>query len=238
VLEREEAPGASHAGLHFVGQQQRAVLVREGTQGRKKAGRSGQYPALTLHGLDDDGRHVRPHGAPHRGDIAVRHVGDARQRAKPVSVLGLAGQRERAERAPVEGVFERDHTQALGLPQHEEVAARQLEQGFDRLRAGVAEKDAVHAGRGAQPRGEPHVGVIVEIVRDVAELTDLLAQRGDELGMRVAQRAHGDARIHVEVTLARAIPDVAALAARQDERRLAVIRVERLLRRGEHFRNT
>ena len=50
--------------------------------------------------------------------------------------------------------------------------------------------------------------------------------RGDGLGqpgVRVAEDAHGDARGHVEVAAAVDVPQLAALAAREHDRRLAVV---------------
>ena len=52
----------------------------------------------------------------------------------------------------------------------------------------------------------------------------LLGDRGREARVRVAERGHGDAGAEVEVAAAAGVPDLAALAALEDDRRLAVVR--------------
>src|SRR5882724_6830867 len=148
---------------------------------------------------------------------------DAGQRSEAVLVLVLAGGGERAERATVKGIAEGDDALSLGLTFGVKVPARELQSGFDRLGARVAEKSAIHARQPAQLFGQAHVGLVVKIVRDVEQLARLFGDGLGKLGVRVAQGADGNARIHVEVTLARYIPQLAALPAREHERRLAVV---------------
>src|SRR5262249_46488987 len=76
--------------------------------------------------------------------------------------------------------------------------------------------------------------LLVEVqVRDVDELCELVGDALRERRMRVAQAAHRDARRHVEVAGPGAIPDLAAAAALEDDRLLAVILDEYLVGEGE-----
>ena len=70
-LKTKPRPEATDAGLHFVGEEQRAVLVAERPQRGEEAGRRGQNAALALHRLDDDGGHVVAHHLLHGLDVAV-----------------------------------------------------------------------------------------------------------------------------------------------------------------------
>ena len=157
---------------------------------------------------------------------------DALDRAEAFAILRRAGERERAHRAAVERVVERDDLLALPAARVE-VPTRQLEERLVRLRARVAEERAVVAALLAELLREEDVLLVVEIVRDVGELPGLRADRGDPLGMRMTDRAHGDTSREIEPTLAVDIEELAALSTRQHHRGGLVVRVEILVRGGE-----
>src|ERR1039457_1331710 len=93
----------------------------------------GKKAALALPRLRDEGRHrfSRHHALEgffkKRGGLAVRHAVDvARERLEAGLVwMRLAGEREREQRAPVEGVFETDHRRPAS------VSARDLDGVLD-----------------------------------------------------------------------------------------------------------
>ena len=136
----------------------------------EKAGRGRQYAAFTLNGFDQDAGHVRTHFLAHARDVAKRHVRHSRQRAEAVFVFGLAGRGERAECAAVKRIVERDDPKTVGLALGEKIAARQLERGFDRLRAELQKNGAVHAGQASELGRELHVRLVVKVVGEVDEL--------------------------------------------------------------------
>src|SRR5262249_25562090 len=57
----------------------------------------------------------------------------------------------------------------------------------------------------------------------------LIRDRRNEARMRVTERAHRDPAEHVDVALAVGVPQHGALAARDDDRSLSIVRVEILL---------
>ena len=97
------------------------------------------------------------------------------------------------QRAAVEGALEGDDAAALGLAGDELIAARDLDRAFAGLGAGIAEEHLVGERRRDQPLGEPLLAGDAIEVGGVPELAGLLGQRGDERGMRVAERVDGDA---------------------------------------------
>src|SRR5690606_13973922 len=125
---------------------------------------------------------------------------------------GLPGQCERAHRAPVERLAQREDAGPRGAS----VQPGELERGLVRLGAGVAEEHAAalpRAGQTLQPRGEGQLRRRREVVRHVGELRGLPGHGVDEHGVCVPERVHGDAAEEVEVTSTRGVPQVAALAA-------------------------
>src|SRR5438270_6778330 len=133
VLNRPPFPGTSHAGLHFVSNQQNAMLVANAPQLLQELGGCDDVSALTLHSFDKDrGNLFGWHGcgehalfeitrtidrilacvAPLRPAVQVWiwNVCDARnQRGKAPALLRLrSSQRQRAHGAPVERALERD----------------------------------------------------------------------------------------------------------------------------------
>ena len=71
--------------------------------------------------------------------------------------------------------------------------------------------------------GEQHAGLVDEEVAGVRDLADLVGDRRDDGGVRVAERGDRDARDQVEVAVAVGVPDLAALAAVEGKRRHAVV---------------
>ena len=161
-LARPHPAGAPDAGLHLVDHEQDAVVVAQRPELGQPPGGRDDVAALALDRLDEDGGHVGGIGervnstssmyaAPVRASAsygsAVRGVERAgRDDAEAGPLAGLAGgQREAAERAPVEGAEEGDHVGPPG------VVAGQLERRLDGLGAGVGE-EATPAGRGIGAR--------------------------------------------------------------------------------------
>ena len=150
VLAGEPRAGATEAGLDLVGDEDDAVLRGVVAQCLEEAGRGDDEPALTLDGLDQDGRdaaatdlllHFRDRPGGHL-EAAVRAVVEGvghwhavdlgRERTEVVLVghrLGREGHREIG--AAVVSVVEDHHGLALG------VGARDLDGVLDRLGSGV-----------------------------------------------------------------------------------------------------
>ncbi len=91
--------------------------------------------------------------------------------------------------------------------------AHQLDRGLVGLGAGIAEEYALGERRVLdQLLGQPQRGLGVEHVAGVPELVRLRHQRGDEIGVLVAERVHRDAGAEVEVITTLRIPHPGALA--------------------------
>ena len=148
---------------------------------------------------------LRADGRLHRRQVAERH--DDRSRgagvAEAFQVLLVAGRGDGRQRAAVEGALEGDDAPALGLAVGEVIAPRQLDGALAGLRAGIAEEHLVGERHLAQPLGQPLLAGDAIEIGAVPQLLRLLGERGDQLGMRVAQRIDGNAAGEIEIALAR-----------------------------------
>ena len=241
VFDGPPLTGASHAGLDFVDDQQDAVLVADAAQFLEESRGRGKVSAFALDGFDDDGGALlgRNFGAEDpvfdvaRGiagillglgsggtaiEIGIGDVHDSgNQRRETAALLNLgAGERERAHGASVKGSVEGDDVLALG------VVAGELECGLDGFGAGVAVVDAMRAGHGRDLReagGEfGELGVIEIGAGHVKQLACLLLNGGDDLGMTVAGRGHGDSGGEIEKLVAIHVLDHDAASALGDQR--------------------
>ncbi len=102
----------------------------------------------------------------------------------------------------VKGALEGDEAIALGRALLEMIAARDLHRAFNRLGAGIGEEHIVGEGLLAEPRREPLLSRDAMQIGHMPQFFGLLAERLDEMRMRVAERRHRDTRGEVEITLA------------------------------------
>ena len=172
---REQAPGAAHAGLHLVEQEQNALLVGERAQILEEAPGDLAHAALAHDRLDQDsGRFIadrRLDGV----DVERSHLVEAvDRRSEAFEMLGLAAGSDRGERPAMEGAVEGDEPVALGRAMLEVIAARCLDRAFDRLGAGIGEEHHVGEGCGGEPRGEPLLLGDAMQIGDMPELFCLL----------------------------------------------------------------
>ena len=135
------------------------------------AGLSGRTPpspwiaSITMAAVDDETASSSAGGL-----SGETHVTSGEQRRERRAVVLVPRHRQRAHRPAVERVLERDEPGAVRLTGRVPVAARELEAGFDRLGAAVAEERARQARERGKARGH------------------LALQRVDSTGSTCAQR--------------------------------------------------
>ena len=121
----------------------------------------------------------------------------------------------------VVGALARDDHGALGLVDEAPVAAHELDDGLDRLAAAAREEDGcvVHRRDRRDPVGEIGRGAArdVAVVRVGVQLPHLRGGRIGDLGAAVADVRVPEAAGRVDVAVALVVPEVAALAALEDE---------------------
>ena len=100
------------------------------------------------------------------------------------------------------------------------------------LRTGVAEEHAVHAGQARQRLGEALLKTDAIEIGGVNQLVRLLAQRGADGGIGVAEPAHGDAGQGVQVPFTVRVPQPGALAVAEGHRQARVGVHQRGIRGG------
>ena len=148
-------------------------------------------------------------------------------RPETFEIFRLAAGRDGGERAAVKGAFEGQNAIALGMAVDRLVLARHLDRRLVRLGARIGEEDEIGEGRVGEPAGEPLAFRVLIKVRDVPKLRALTDQGLDEVRMRMADRGHRDAGAEVEVTLARARDEPAALASLEGDLGAGVSRDDR-----------
>ncbi len=213
VLAGEEPPGAPDAGLDLVADEQRARLATQ-PLGAGEVPIWGQVHAMSLHGLDDERRHIsatREHEL-ERVQIAPRHgVATGHERPEPVAEDGVPVERQRAERQPVKGVLGIQHARARSR------GPGDLDRRLDRLGAGVRRHHRPdRVGRapeqllGQHPAQQRHAEL-----RQVAGARghDLL-DRGDRRGVVAPDREHAIAAEQVQIALTGGVDQMRALAPR------------------------
>src|SRR5260370_39716561 len=127
-------------------------------------------------------------------------------------ILRLACGGNCSHRPAVETVDHRDDVVASGLT----VEAGELDGGFHGLGAAVAEEtQALKTAARAERLGEATLRLGVPGVRDMDQLTHLLADRGDDARRAVTQKVTTPTRKEIQVAVALGIPDEGALAAHQ-----------------------
>ncbi len=210
----EKLAGASDAGLHFVENEQKPVLIRQFAQGAQEGPARMPHAAFALHRFDQDGAGLGADRRARRIQVAERHLVEAVDlRAEAGQVLLLVARRDGRQRAPVEAAFEGDDPVAFRMAVMAMEFARGLDRAFQRLGAGIAEENLVGEGRGAKARGEPLLaGDIIE-VRCVPELAGLLAQGADQMRVRMTEHRHGHARAEIQISLAAQCIESGSLAS-------------------------
>ena len=141
----EIATGPAHAALNFVENQERVE------SGGKLAGLARvldaqrDHATLALYALDHNAGRALADGGFERGRVVGRnefHAGE--QRLEVLAVFGLAGNGERAERAPVERVFQRDNLELLRRDLAA-VGTHHLQGALHGFGAGVREESALQS---------------------------------------------------------------------------------------------
>ena len=135
VLDRQEPAGAAEAGLHLVGDEQRAVLPAE-RRGASAGSRRGHVDALALDRLDDEGGDLtRGQRLFQRRKVVERDRGAARQqRLETARKFASSVSDKRAIGQAVERVGAVHDAGPAGG------AARELDRGFDSFRPELAKK--------------------------------------------------------------------------------------------------
>ena len=124
----EELAGAADAALHFVEDQEQAVLVAEFAQPLQRLRREAADAALALHGLEQDRRGLGSDQLLGGVDVVEGDLVEAVDLgAETFEIFRLAAGRDRRQRAAVEGAFEGDGAEALRMAVDIVIAARRLD---------------------------------------------------------------------------------------------------------------
>src|ERR671933_2525095 len=138
---------AARAGLDFIEDQERSMLVAEIAQAVEEALRCIVDAALPLNRFDNHRRSLRAHSCFSDLQVAERRVGEAGEHGTEALVIGaLRGRGQTAVGTSVEGLGEGKYLVFLGAALFVGVLAGELYRGLDRLGARVAEEDLVKVG--------------------------------------------------------------------------------------------
>src|SRR5579871_1856387 len=222
-LVSEPRAGPADTALGFIGDQQGVVLISELPRAGCELVSQRINSAFALNHLQNDARSAAANGRFQRGHIVHGHDVHARQQRLEIgTVLWLAGHRERAERAPVEGVIQ-GYDFVLIRVQQMAVSARHLEAALHGFGSGIGEKSAFETADACQPLRQPTLKRMVIKIRRMDEEPGLLANGFDNARMGMPQCVDPDAGDEIEVTPALLVIHIAAPAAFDQQRITRVI---------------
>ncbi len=218
ALMREESAGAADARLHLVEDQQQALVVAKRPQGLEPFARHDPDATFALDGFDHHGAGLRADRGFERRPVVERHLIETiHLGAEAVDVLLLSTRRDRGQGAAVERAFERHDAETLRVAARRLVLAGHLDGGLVGFGTRIGEEDELREGGLDEAIGQPFAARDLVEVRRVPELAALLAQRLDEVRMRIAERRDRDATAEIEVTIAVLGEEPDTLAAIEDE---------------------
>src|SRR6266850_31403 len=198
----EPFAGTSEPRLHFISDEQNAVLAADILKQLEVVARGNDEAAFAENGLGDNS------GDGFRSDRGLE-AGFVRMR--------FAGERHGKQRAAMEGVFETDYGRTLG------VGAGDLDGVFDGFGTGVEEDGFFRKISGGQRVQFFRHGNIALVGSDgEAEMQvplELLADRGEHPGRAMADVEAADAASEIEVAIAVDIIDSCALRSCGENRR-------------------
>ena len=207
--------GASHACLYLVKDQQQVLFVAQRAQGFQEGRLGFDHAGLALDGLQHHGHGLRADEGAHAVQVVEPGFREARHlRRKQAVKAGLAAGAHGGQGAAVEGVLEGDDFKGAA-PVHLAELARQLDGTFIGLRATAGEEDPVQAAQRRQARGQFRRAVVEQARAGLQQALALGGQCGADLRRRVAQGVDGPALHQVQVAAALAVPQPAAVAARE-----------------------
>ena len=238
-LGREGPAGAAHPRLHLVEDQQGPGVAGQLARREQVVAPELDRAGHALDGLDEERGHVpSQQRAGQRVEVAARHDGDVEGRLREgVPLRGARGQRPGRGGPPVERALERHHPAAAGG------AKSEAQRVLVRLGAAVDEEHLPEAGRGERQqvtrrllpdRHRQHVAL-------EHQRRGLVAQRREQVGMRVAEHRHGVPAPQVQHPAPSGVPEPHPLAAHRREGQLVVDRHQRRSRRrsgkrlGDHL---
>ena len=181
-------------------------------------GRRRADSAFTLNRLDHHAGGALAEGGLQGGGITHRDVLHARhERLEIGPVFGLARQRQRPNRSPMEGVVQGDDF-VLGRILSAAVSVQDLDCGFHRFRTRVAEESPVQAAGFGEFLGERPLELVVIQIRAVNQQGRLFPDHACDARVSVAEGVDANAGDQVKVPLARNVVQPRALAPLQRER--------------------
>ncbi|CAM2158588.1 conserved hypothetical protein [Paraburkholderia tropica] len=213
----EQRARAAAAGLHFIDDQQDAVLLRERAQLLHEFARSGDHAAFALDRLEHHGDRLRVDELLDRRDVVQIGLRETRHlRCVDRVPARLAARRHRRDRAAVEAVVERDDLERavamLFAP-----LARELDRAFVGFGAAVGEEHLVEAAMLGEQARETRHRLVVEGRRRIDEQARLLVHRFDHAVVAVAEAVDRPALNEVEIALAFVVVEPRPLAMREND---------------------
>ena len=132
-------------------------------------------------------------------------------------MLLLLGRGKRRQRPAVERALKGNDAVALWMAVRGLILPHHLDHALHRLGAGVREEDRVGKAHGAQTVCEPFALRNAVKIGDVHHLLGLRLDCLDQMGVRMAERVHSNARTEIEIAVAVGCNQPNALAQLESE---------------------
>ena len=223
ALEGEPCAGTTDARLHLIENQQRTVLVAQLTRLLDELRADRPHAGFALNKLHNHGgdrglialsarleRGLQRLGVTRFDELDIRH-----QRLERFTNGRLIRGGQRAERAPMESVDQRDNTRRTVGRQRTPIQLGELQRRLIAFSPGIAEIHARALGRAGKFKefgGQLDLRLGSEIVAHMGDFRGLFAHGFHPRGVRIAERVDGDAAEEVEIAVAVHVPNMRAFA--------------------------
>ena len=210
----KQLAGARDAALHFVQNQQDAVLVSQIAQAFEKFRAGRADAAFALDRLHHETGHPVVDGGLGCGQIVERdHLEPIRQRFKAFAQLFLIGGGNRRHGATMKGVGKGDHLVPVRIARGIMVGQCGFQRTFKGFGAAVGEEHRIGEGQIDQALGQMFLRRRLVQVRRVHQRGGLLLDRGHQMRVTVAQAVDRDAAGHIQPLAPLRIVKIATVAA-------------------------
>ena len=192
----------AYTALHFIKDQQQAVLIAQFAQAPQTMRRNRPHTALALNRLNQNSSGFRCDRAVNSLVIRETNLIEAFDLgAEAFEVFGLSTRRNGCQCPAVERTLKRDDPITLRVSIGIMIFARHLDRTFKRFGAGIGKKDSVGKRVVNKPLGQPCAFRDLVKIGGVPQFGGLILQGFDKMRMRMAKRIHGNTGCKIKIAI-------------------------------------
>jgi hypothetical protein len=218
-LKGVEGSSTTESALNLIENERGLMLIGEGAAFAEKLGRTFQNSAFAENRLEHDGAGVGIDGSTKRVQVVARDEGHVfKERFEALAVFVLPGERHGTESSAVVGTLESNETRLSVAASFVAGKAGEFDRTLNGFGTAVGEKDAVEAGKLAEPLGELALIFVVVKVGKMNDAGRLLANCFYNARMGMAESVDAESSDKIEVLFALEVIQENAFATLKSDR--------------------